>query len=60
MKKFALPLMILAIFGALYEQSKASPNLYIMIVCIVIFIVGMIRLSAKTPSKNKDHDSERR
>ncbi len=58
MKKLAIPLMALAILFALYEQSKPAPNLYIMIACIVIFMFGMMRLSAKTPSKNQDKDDE--
>lgn len=52
-------MMVLAILVALYEQSKAKPNLFIMIACIVIFMFGMMRLSAKTPSKNQDDDNEK-
>lgn len=58
MKKIVLPLMILAIGIGLYEQSKAQPNLYIMIVAIVIFMYGMMRLSAKTPSKHSETEEE--
>ena len=50
--------MILAILAALYEQSKPNPNVYIMIVAIVIFMYGMLRLSAKTPSKNQEKDDK--
>lgn len=50
--------MILAIGIGLYEQSKAQPNLYIMIVAIVIFMYGMMRLSAKTPSKHSETEEE--
>ena len=64
MKKFLIPIMIVAIVIAFYEQSKEKSNLYIMIIAIVIFMYGMMRLSAKTPSKNDDNldedDSERR
>ncbi|RKS02631.1 MULTISPECIES: hypothetical protein [unclassified Flavobacterium] len=58
MKKIVLPLMIVAIGIGLYEQSKAQPNLYIMIVAIVIFMYGMMRLSAKTPSKHSETEEE--
>lgn len=56
--------MIIAGGAALYEQSKASPNVYIMVGAIIIFMYGMMRLTAKVPSKNQDNseenDSERR
>jgi hypothetical protein len=56
MKKLLLPLMILAIGVGLYEQSQATPNRYIMIIAIVIFMYGMMRLSAKTPSKHSESE----
>lgn len=64
MKKFLIPIMIIAFGIAFYEQSKEKSNLYIEIIAIVIFMYGMLQLSAKTPSKNDDNldedDSERR
>lgn len=50
--------MIIAIGVALYEQSKSSPNIYIMIVAIVLFMYGMMRLTAKVPSKNEENSEE--
>ncbi len=50
--------MIAAIAIALYEQSKLHPNLYITIAAIVVFMYGMMRLSAITPSKNKENDED--
>ncbi len=50
--------MLFAIIIALYEQSKDNKNVYIMIVAIVIFFYGMMRLSSKTPSKNQNNDNE--
>ncbi|WP_343623728.1 hypothetical protein [Flavobacterium lindanitolerans] len=50
--------MALAGVFALYEQSKEKPNLYIMIVAIVIFMYGMMRLMAKVPSKNQDNSED--
>lgn len=59
MKKILFPIMMLfAIIIALYEQSKDNKNVYIMIVAIVIFFYGMMRLSSKTPSKNQNNDNE--
>ncbi|MCC9073916.1 hypothetical protein LNQ49_20230 [Flavobacterium sp. F-65] len=58
MKKLRIPIMIIAILIALYEQSSADKNIYITIVAIVIFMIGMMQLSAKTPSKNQDKDEQ--
>lgn len=58
MKKLLIPMMIVAIIVAIWEQSKADKNIYIMIIAIVIFMYGMMRLSAKTPSKNDENEDE--
>lgn len=50
--------MILAITVALYEQVSAEKNVYIMVVAIVVFMIGMMQLSAKTPSKNQEKEDE--
>jgi hypothetical protein len=50
--------MIIAILVALYEQVNAEKNVYIMVVAIVIFMIGMMQLSAKTPSKNQEKEDE--
>lgn len=55
MKKLLIPIMIVAIVIAFYEQSKENANVYIQIIAIVIFMFGMMKLSAKTPSKNDDN-----
>jgi uncharacterized membrane protein YoaK (UPF0700 family) len=52
MKKFVILLMALAIGVALYEQTSAEKNVYVMVIAIVVFMMGMMRLSSKTPSKN--------
>jgi nitrate/nitrite transporter NarK len=59
MKKLILPFMIVAIVVGLYEQSKAQPNVYIMVIAVVIFMYGMMRLSAKTPSKHSETEQEK-
>jgi hypothetical protein len=58
MKKLLIPIMILAIGFAFYEQSKENSNVYIQIIAIIIFMYGMMRLSAKIPSKNEDNLDE--
>ena len=58
MKKFLIPIMIIAIIVALYEQVNAEKNVYVMVVAIVVFMFGMMQLSGKTPSKNQDKEDE--
>lgn len=50
--------MICAIGLAFYEQSSANGNKYIMIAAFVLFMFGMMRLSAKTKSKNDNPDEQ--
>ncbi|MFV8347807.1 hypothetical protein [Flavobacterium sp. ZB4P13] len=58
MRKFIIPIMVIAITVALYEQVSAEKNVYIMVLAIVVFMMGMMQLSAKTPSKNQDKEDE--
>lgn len=58
MKAFKILIMLVAISVALYEQVSAEKNVYIMIIAIVVFMYGMMQLSAKTPSKNQDKEEE--
>ena len=58
MKKFLLPIMIIAIIIAFYEQSLEKKNVYIQVFSIVVFMIGMMKLSAKVPSKNQEKEEE--
>ena len=58
MKKAVLPIMIIAILVAFYEQSLDKKIVYIQVISIVIFMIGMMKLSAKVPSKNQDKEEE--
>jgi lipoprotein signal peptidase len=58
MKKFIILIMVLAIGVAFYEQSSADKNVYVMVIAVVIFMMGMMRLSSKTPSKNEDNNED--
>ena len=58
MKKFVIPIMIIAIMVAFYEQQKADKNVYVLAVAIGVFMFGMMNLSTKTPSKNQDKEEE--
>jgi hypothetical protein len=48
-------LLFAAAFVALFEQSKAHPNKYIMVGAIVLFMFGLMQLMSKVPSKNGDN-----
>ena len=50
--------MIVAIAVAFNEQVSKEKNVYIMVGAILVFMFGMMRLSAKTPSKNQDKKEE--
>jgi hypothetical protein len=56
MKKLTILIMVVAIAVAFYEQSKPDKNVYLIVIAIVIFMYGMMRLSAKIPSKNQDKE----
>lgn len=58
MNKLLLVLMAVCIFIAFYEQNEEKPNPIITALAVVIFVFGMIKLSAKTPSKNNEEEDE--
>ena len=58
MKKIVIPILILAILVALYQQLKIRKNVYIMVIAIVVFMFGMMCLSGITPSKNQEKKEE--
>ncbi|MBC7607304.1 MAG: hypothetical protein H7199_10190 [Burkholderiales bacterium] len=58
MKKFLIPIMTIAIAVAFYQQSVPKKNVYIIVIAIVVFMFGMLVLSAKTPSKNQSKKEE--
>ena len=58
MKKLLIPIMFVAIFIGLFEQSKVMPNIYILCVAVAIFMYGMMQLSSKVPSKEDKEKEE--
>lgn len=58
MKKLVFPFMIVAIIVGFYEQSKAKPNVFILIIAVAVFMYGVMKLSAKTPSKYSETEEE--
>ncbi|MFP9098612.1 hypothetical protein ACLI09_06115 [Flavobacterium sp. RHBU_24] len=58
MKTLYIILMFACAFIALYEQSLAKPNVYIMVGAIIVFMLGMMRLMNSVPSKYQQKDDE--
>lgn len=58
MKTIYIVIFFAAAFVALFEQSKAHPNKIIMIVCIVVFMIGLMRLMSKVPGKGQNNNEE--
>lgn len=58
MKKFLIPLLIIAGFLAVYEQTKEKPNLYISCIAFVVLMFSIMQLSTKVKSKNDQNDEE--
>ena len=56
MKKLLIPIIILAIIVAFYIPKNEKWNVIITAIAVAIFMFGMMKLSAKTPSKNQDND----
>ncbi len=54
MKKLLIPLIIIAIGYAIYEQSLPNKNVWILSICIAIGMFGIMIFSSKLPSKNQD------
>ncbi len=50
--------MIIIAIVLLWEQSKEKHNIWIQIIGIICFFYGMMKLSAKTPSKNKENNDD--
>lgn len=44
----------IAAFMAFLEQSRLNPNKYILVGSIAVFMLGLMQLMSKVPSKNQD------
>ncbi len=58
MKTIYILLIFALALVALFEQSKAQPNMIIMIVAMAAFVFGLMRLMAKVPSKGERSNDE--
>ena len=55
MKKFLIPTLLIAIFVVFYQQTLPVPNVYITCICLVVYMLLMIKLNSKIPSKEKEN-----
>lgn len=58
MNKLIIPLMTIAGFFAVYEQTKEKPNRYISCVAFVVLMFSIMQLSKKVKSKNDQNEEE--
>ena len=58
-KTLYIILLFVAAFMAFLEQSRTNPNRYVLIAAIAVFMLGLMQLMSKVPSKNQDkNDSD--
>lgn len=58
MNKFFYLLIAIAFIVAFYNQRQEKPNVIITVIAVVIFMFGMMKLSSKIESKNKENDEQ--
>lgn len=56
--KLLIPILIVSFFIAYNEVTKPDKNIFILIISIFLFTIGMIKLSSKTPTKNPDKNND--
>ncbi len=49
---------MIAFVVAFYNQRQEKPNVIIAVIAVVIFMFGMMKLSSKIESKNKENDEQ--
>lgn len=58
MKKLLVPLMLISIGFAFYQQSLPNPNRIFTAVAFVVFVIAIMLFSSKLPSKNQPKEDE--
>ncbi|WP_366187338.1 hypothetical protein [Flavobacterium ovatum] len=58
MRIFRIVIMVLAILVILVEYYSTEKMIYLRVGAIVVFMYGMMQLSAKTPSKNQNKEED--
>jgi hypothetical protein len=56
MKNIYIIIMVLLAIILFWNQNTINPNIWIKMAGIALFFFGMMKLSAKTPSKNKENE----
>ncbi|MFP5437982.1 MAG: hypothetical protein ACLGH8_09365 [Bacteroidia bacterium] len=56
MKTIYIIIMFACAFTALYQQSQHKPNPFIMVPCILVFMLGLMKLMRKVPGKHERND----
>lgn len=56
--KLLIPIMLLAAFFAFNEFDKPNKNIFVIIIAMFILFFGMMKLSAKTPTKNPENHND--
>ena len=58
MKKIVILIMAVAAIFAFYTQGNGPVQTVAMAIAFAVFMMGMMWLSGKTPSKHKDDDQD--
>lgn len=49
-------MMVLGAIAVLFEQFLTERNLWVLLPGMILFMIGLMQLSSKIPSKNQDDD----
>jgi membrane protein insertase Oxa1/YidC/SpoIIIJ len=58
MKTIYIVIMFVAAFVAFYQQSLPKPNMVIMAIAIIVFMVLLMRLMSRVPNKKNDDGND--
>lgn len=58
MKNFLIPILLVSGFFAFYEQSKPQSNRIIMFLSIGIFMLALMQLMSKVPSRSEEKNND--
>lgn len=58
MNKLLVIAVFLALGFAIYEQSTENPNKIVLVICVLVFMFGIMKFSSKLPSKNQSKSEE--
>lgn len=48
--------MVIAFLVAFANQKSQRPNVIVTVIAVLVFMFGMMKLSAKIPGKNQEKD----